>query len=189
MRIEIRADNVLIEGYVNAVGRDSRPLRSSDGSQFIEQIVPGAFARALTRHDIDILLNHKGDKFLGSTRTNLTLVEDTIGLKARAIITDKDVIEKARAKKLRGWSFGFYDIKTSEEEVKEGLRRRFVEDLDLIEVSIIDDTLLPAYQGTLIETRAEGAVNTGDVLQNRADYLEEIDYSKYKNKIQELERV
>lgn len=27
MRIEIRADSVLIEGYVNAVARDSRPMR------------------------------------------------------------------------------------------------------------------------------------------------------------------
>lgn len=27
MRIEIRADSVVIEGYVNAVARDSRPMR------------------------------------------------------------------------------------------------------------------------------------------------------------------
>ena len=94
MRIEIRADSVLVEGYVNAVGRDSRPLLSSDGSRFVEQIVPGAFARALSKRDVDILLNHDETKKLGSTQSNLTLIEDRIGLKARAIIKDSTVIEK-----------------------------------------------------------------------------------------------
>ena len=144
MRIEIRADSVLVEGYVNAVGRDSRPLLSSDGSRFVEQIVPGAFARALSKRDVDILLNHDETKKLGSTQSNLTLIEDSIGLKARAIIKDSTVIEKARAKKLTGWSFGFYDINTRTEDINEGLKRRFVEDLELVEVSIIDDTLVPA---------------------------------------------
>ena len=42
MRIELRADSVLIEGYVNAVARDSRPMRDRDtGQRFVEQIVPG----------------------------------------------------------------------------------------------------------------------------------------------------
>jgi len=131
MRIEIRADSVLVEGYVNAVGRDSRPLLSSDGSRFVEQIVPGAFARALSKRDVDILLNHDETKKLGSTQSNLTLIEDSIGLKARAIIKDSTVIEKARAKKLSGWSFGFYDINTRTEDINEGLKRRFVEDLEL----------------------------------------------------------
>ena len=44
MRIEIRNDSVLIDGYVNAVGRDSRPMRDrKTGERFVEQIVPGAF--------------------------------------------------------------------------------------------------------------------------------------------------
>ena len=36
MRIELRADSVLIEGYVNAVARDSRPMRDKDtGKRFV----------------------------------------------------------------------------------------------------------------------------------------------------------
>jgi HK97 family phage prohead protease len=193
MRIEIRADSVLVEGYVNAVGRDSRPLLSSDGSRFVEQIVPGAFARALSKRDVDILLNHDETKKLGSTQSNLTLIEDSIGLKARAIIKDSTVIEKARAKKLTGWSFGFYDINTRTEDIKEGLKRRFVEDLELVEVSIIDDTLVPAYQGTSIETRADNkSLIKANVLLTRADYCESDtppDYSNYKERIAKLERV
>ena len=180
MRIEIRADSVLVEGYVNAVGRDSRPLLSSDGSRFVEQIVPGAFARALSKRDVDILLNHDETKKLGSTQSNLTLIEDSIGL-------------KARAKKLTGWSFGFYDINTRTEDINEGLKRRFVEDLELVEVSIIDDTLVPAYQGTSIETRADNkGLIKANVLLTRADYCESdtpLDYSNYKERIAKLERV
>lgn len=193
MRIEIRADSVLVEGYVNAVGRDSRPLLSSDGSRFVEQIVPGAFARALSKRDVDILLNHDETKKLGSTQSNLTLIEDSIGLKARAIIKDSTVIEKAKAKKLSGWSFGFYDISTRTEDINEGLKRRFVEDLELVEVSIIDDTLVPAYQGTSIETRADNkGLIKANVLLTRADYFESdtpLDYSNYKERIAKLERV
>jgi len=155
MRVEIRADSVLIEGYVNAVGRDSKILSDKTGLRFVEQIVPGAFARALTKNDVDILLNHDGNKVLGSTQSNLSLEEDSIGLKARAVITDTEVIEKARAKKLKGWSFGFRDVLSRMEDAHDNLKRRYVEDLELIEVSIIDDTLDPAYQGTLIEARTD----------------------------------
>lgn len=147
MRIQIRSDSVEIEGYVNAVGRDSRPMKDrSTGERFVEQIVPGAFTRALTRNDVELWLNHDQDRVLGSTKTNLELTEDSIGLKARAIVTDKEVIEKARSGKLRGWSFGFYDRDSRNEDVREGLKRRYVEDMDLKEVSIIDDRKLPCYE-------------------------------------------
>ena len=39
MRIELRADSVVIEGYVNAVARDSRPMRDrKTGKRFVEQL-------------------------------------------------------------------------------------------------------------------------------------------------------
>lgn len=191
MRIEIRADSVLIEGYVNAVARDSRPLMAADGSRFVEQIMPGAFARALNMHDVDILLNHDTAKVLGSTKTNLTLTEDSIGLRARAIITDNEVIEKARNKQLSGWSFGFYELNARTEDINESLKRRFIDDLELVEVSIIDNTLIPAYQGTSIETRMDkNGLIKADTLLIRADYHEDkpLDYSEYKERIERLKR-
>ena len=42
---------------------------------------------------------------------NLELYEDNIGLRAIATVTDEQVIEKARNKELRGWSFGFVSEK------------------------------------------------------------------------------
>jgi HK97 family phage prohead protease len=196
MRVEIRSDSVLIEGYVNAVARDSRPIRDrKTGKRFVEQIVPGVFERAVRRNDVDLLLNHDTTRVLGSTKTNLTLYEDSIGLRARAEITDPEVIQKAREKKLRGWSFGFLERDASEEELPNGLQRRYVEDMVLKEVSIVDERKLPVYEGTSIETRAAGEeMLTPEPLEVRADYVEaqetkvSIDMSKYHNRIKELEK-
>ena len=59
MRVEIRADSVVIEGYVNAVARDSRVMRDrKTGKRFVEQIIPGVFRRALQHNDVKLLLNH-----------------------------------------------------------------------------------------------------------------------------------
>ena len=56
MQINIREDSVELEGYVNAVERNSKPLMSRMG-KFIERIKKGAFARALKRNDdVHVLL-------------------------------------------------------------------------------------------------------------------------------------
>lgn len=155
MKIKLRADSIEVEGYVNAVERNSKPLWSKVG-RFIERIRAGAFNRALKRNNnVEIRLNHDPNRVLGSTREgNLELHEDNIGLHARATITDPEVIEKARAGKLTGWSFGFMD-RAVERSMEKGMLMREVEDLDLREVSILDDRKRPAYSGTLINARSE----------------------------------
>ena len=155
MKINIREDHVEIEGYVNAIERKSKPLMSRIG-QFIERICKGAFQKALKRNDdVHILLNHDWSRDLGSTKKgNLELEEDSIGLKARACITDKDVIQKARNGDLVGWSFGFTDREV-ENSTEKGMPLREVKDLDLYEVSILDRSKIPAYDGTLITARSE----------------------------------
>ena len=196
MRIEIRADSVLIEGYVNAVARDSRPMRDrKTGKRFVEQIVPGVFERALRHNEVQLYLNHDRSRVLGSTSTNLELHEDSIGLHARAEVTDPEVIDKARKKKLRGWSFGFRERDASTEAITDVMERRYVEDMELIEVSIVDERKLPCYEGTSLEVRAEGeTVLTPEPLEVRADYVEvdtpkpPTDMSKYHNRIKELEK-
>lgn len=155
MKVSIRADSVLIEGYVNAIERDSKPLMSRIG-QFIERICKGAFSKALKRNDdVHVLLNHDWTRDLGSTKQgNLELKEDNIGLHARAVITDSDVVQKARQGDLVGWSFGFQDREV-EQGMERGLPLRSVKDLDLFEVSILDRTKTPAYDGTLLMARSE----------------------------------
>ena len=155
MRIELRSDNnILIDGYVNAVARDSRIMPSING-EFVEQVVPGTFHKALSRAtNVDLLLNHNESRKLGSIiEGNLKLFEDNIGLRAIATITDEEVIEKAIAGKLKGWSFGFYLNNDRWETDSKGIKRRFLEDIELLEVSILDNTKNPAYIATSIETR------------------------------------
>lgn len=156
MQINIRADSVEIEGYVNAIERKSKPLRSRLG-EFLERICKGAFAKALGRNDnVRILLNHDETRDLGGQRDgNLELYEDSIGLHARAIITDREVIDKARNGDLVGWSFGFYDRDVEMKRDEDGFPLRDVKDLDLEEVSILDNTSVPAYDGTLVAVRSD----------------------------------
>ena len=170
MKVNIRADKVEIEGYVNAVERDSKPLWSRVG-QFIERICKGAFKKALKRNDdVHILLNHDWTRDLGSTKQgNLELEEDNIGLRVRACITDPEVVKKARAGELVGWSFGFSDRDVIN-SIRDGMPHRAVKDLDLAEVSILDKRKSPAYEGTLITARAEE-----DVVHFRGeDFIDEV---------------
>lgn len=158
MKIQIRADSVTIEGYVNAVERASKPLNSRLG-KFVEKICAGAFNRALGRaEDVRILLNHDWSKDLGGIKDgNLELEEDNIGLHARATITDPEVIKDARNGDLVGWSFGFDDVDVEETRDDEtGLPFRKVKDLNLAEVSLLNRKKTPAYVGTLVNVRDDG---------------------------------
>ena len=154
MKVEIRADKVIVEGYVNAVGRDSRVIPSPTGD-FVEQVTPKTFERALqSGNDVELRLNH--DRVLGSRDSgNLELREDSIGLYARAEVTDLETMEKARRGELRGWSFAFYNKKDRLEPLENGLHRRFLEEIELREVSILDSSRTPAYVGTSIEARGQ----------------------------------
>ncbi|CEG26004.1 HK97 family phage prohead protease [Bacillus sp. B-jedd] len=164
MRIEIRGNQVLLDGYVNAVDRESRVLPSPRG-RFIEKIKPKTFEKALQKaDDVELRFNHEKTRKLGSIREgNLQLYEDNIGLRAIATVTDEDIIAKAKNQELRGWSFGFVDNDPDWEDGPDGIQRRTLKDIDLLEVSILDKT--PAYIATSIEARGEEEVIT----ENRSD--------------------
>ncbi|KQL55503.1 peptidase U35 [Heyndrickxia shackletonii] len=197
MRIEIRGDQVLLDGYVNAVARESRVLPSPNG-RFKEQIVPKTFERALQRaENVDLLFNHDRNRNLGSIKQgNLELFEDTIGLRAIATVTDEDIIQKAKNGALKGWSFGFIANKDRWEDGENGIQKRYIEDLDLLEVSILDKT--PAYIATSIEARGEETLITEqrneefkasiEDLTKLEDKKEEreLDYSLYEKEIELL---
>lgn len=178
MKIEIRNDKAVVSGYVNAVGRDSRPITDVRG-KFVEQIEPGAFRASLERSEnVDLLLNHDKSKVYASTKDgNLKLTEDNIGLRAEAVLTDAEMIRKARSGEFRGWSFGMYVGDSAMEERAEGIPRRHVKSLNMFEVSLIDKSRIPCYVGTSVECRAEGE-----------DVLTELRYSEEEPEIIEEER-
>lgn len=194
MKIEIRTDCVILDGYVNAVGRDSRIIPDVRGD-FIEQIVPKTFQRAISKaENIELMLNHR--KNLGSTKEgNLKLHEDNIGLRAIATVTDVEVMEKAKKNELVGWSFGFSAERYHWEDTPSGIQRRYVEEMNLEEVTIVDNSMIPAYVGTSIETRAEKEIihecrgeqftaTTEDRIQEKPE--EAVTYLEYENEIKKL---
>lgn len=173
MRVEVRADkkSIRVSGYVNVVGRDSRVLQDAAGG-FIEQISPGAFERALkTGKPVELRFNHH--KTLEAP--DLRLKEDQIGLRAQATVVDPEVIAAAERNELRGWSFGFVKQKDHWKTDENGTRRRFVDDLELREVSILNVT--PAYIATSIEARGEDKIliefRADEMLDGGVDYIRE----------------
>ena len=151
MEVRVNDNSVEITGYVNAVGRKSSPLRDING-YFTETIQPGAFGRALeVNPNIPMLLNHDEQRVL-ATGNNLELIEDNVGLHARATVTDPEVVQKAKEKRLRGWSFGFVPQQQTMDE-SGSMRHRDVYSMQLFEVSLLDDTRRPAYPATSVYTR------------------------------------
>ncbi len=181
----------MVDGYVNAVERDSKVLQDKQG-RFVEKIKAGAFGRALerawqTEYDVKVLLNHNYKKKLTSERSGAYLREDNIGLRCTCEIRDEEVMKKAREGKLVGWSFGFLPLKTKR-EILDGVEHREILELDLKEVSILDDTKTPAYNGTSIETRDDDLIEIRDT-----EGVEIVDLTqkketnyKYHNKIRAL---
>lgn len=173
MKYEVRGDSVLITGYVNAVERLSKPIRETLHGRvmtFLERIRAGVFRTALKKNDnVLVLLNHDNNRVLATTKDGTAnLEEDNIGLRAEITITDKEVVQKAREGKLTGWSFGF--IANDDEVRTEGENDvRTVTDMELLEVSILDDTKSPAYYGTSIEAREGGA----RMVERRVDEFKE----------------
>ena len=154
MQVEVRNDGKLeISGYVNAIDRYSKELYGSKG-KFIEKVAPTVFQRALDKaSNVDMLLNHDIRRKLASTSNNtLELREDNIGLHAKAVISDTEVIEEARCGNLKGWSFGFRALSDSWQD-DGSVVKRTLEDIDLLEVSVL--TIEPAYIATSVQFRSE----------------------------------
>lgn len=153
MNLQLRNNSVHLEGYINVTNRDSKELYNRDG-KFIEQIKEGVWTKALRKRSIPMLFNHDWSKQIGMNGDNVQLYEDAVGLRFIADIDDAEVVEKAKAGKLQGCSFGFRALKEKVEKVN-GICKRIVEDLELFEVSILDKA--PAYSGCVVECRSEDA--------------------------------
>lgn len=158
MQIEIRADGVRISGYVNATGKKSRPVMTPHG-KVIEEIEPRAFERAIERAgNISVTVDHDTSHIYAETRDGtLTLYEDDIGLHADTLITDPDLVELAKKGKIRGWSFGMFNVKDEIEPRAEGLPLRKIKELELDHVALVVKKQ-PVYSATSVEVRAESEI-------------------------------
>lgn len=142
-----------IGGYVNVTERESELLYSGKrGKWFNEVVKQGAFKRSLdSGKNIPLLLEHDYEKRLADTgMNNLTLTEDQIGLRFDAEIRDKEVYNKILNKEINNCSFGFLPIEQEFEDVSDMREKRYLKDLELLEISLVQN---PAYAGSLVETR------------------------------------
>lgn len=155
MTAELRADGLHIEGYVNVPGRESRPVMTPRG-RVNEIIEPRAFADALEEaNDVQMLLDHDRNHVLASRSAGtLEIKEDAVGLRARSVVTDEEVIEAAKAGKLRGWSFNIKNPVDSVEERADKLPLRRIKKLAMDEISLIVHKV-PVYSATVVEVRGE----------------------------------
>lgn len=159
-----------VGGYINVTERQSEMLFSQQRNKwFKETMKKGVFQRAIDNaKEIPLLLEHDWSQKLANTNDGtLELVEDNIGLKFRAIIENKEIYDQVEAGLINACSFGFRALHQSIEGVNERFERRYVDEIELKEVSLVKK---PAYVGSLVETRAmlEEEIKKIDSLTNEA---------------------
>ena len=165
MRIEIRADGAHISGYVNATEKKSNPVMTPHG-RVVEEIEPRAFAEALERaRDVPLTGDHTDKVYASTGAGTMELREDGIGLHADATVTDPVLIDAARGGKIRGWSFGMYNVQDEIEQRADDVPLRKIKALDLDHVTLVIDKR-PVYSATSVEVRADAEA----VVETRAAY-------------------
>lgn len=116
----------------------------------------------------------------------LKLSEDAIGLRAEALITDPTIIEMARKGKIKGWSFGMYNVVDELEHRADGLPVRHVKDFILDHITLVKDKT-PCYSATSVEYRADSLTD----IENRAmdvtiEFSEKPDYSEFIKRLEKI---
>jgi len=159
MKIEVRADGAHISGYVNVTEKKSRPVITPHG-KVVEEIEPRAFEQAIERAgNITVTVDHDSTHVYGCTdEGSLELYEDPIGLHADVLITDEALIELARTGKVKGWSFGMYNVRDELEQRADGLMLRKIKALDLDHLTLVVKKT-PIYSATSVEIRADTEVD------------------------------
>ncbi|RGO19718.1 phage major capsid protein [Bacillus cereus] len=147
--------SLFVSGYVNETGTWSQTLGKK--TKFIEQIMPGAFKRALERaENIDFLYEHDNKKILANTQSGkLLLRENERGLYMEATISKttwgKDAFQLIKDGIIQKMSFGFRALKDKVIKGTNGIYERVVHELELTEISAVRN---PAYVQSSIQARS-----------------------------------
>ncbi|MED4261974.1 HK97 family phage prohead protease [Priestia aryabhattai] len=190
MNMELRVQNsslqanedgsMTVSGYVNRTEQLSNTLGVT--KRFKEKISKGVFTRAIqnAQRDIDFLAEHNNKLILASTRNNsLELREDDEGLYMSATIAPtswgKDYYELISSGILQNMSFGFRTIKDSWKPMEQGIFERTIEDLELIEVSVVRD---PAYSQSTISARGIDLVEDVEIPAELEEEIRNMDELK-----------
>lgn len=152
-----------LEGYASVFNTPT------DLGNFLEVIEEGAFTRALDeQQDVRALIDHDPSKVIGRTKNNtLELREDGRGLFSRIELPDttegRDIAILVERGDLDAMSFGFTVVKDRWER-NEGKNVRYIEDVDLFDVSVV---AFPAYEDTSVALRSMPELNMDDIRRRR----------------------
>lgn len=168
---EFRAE---ADGVVKVAGYAAVFDQPADiGGVFTEVIERGAFRSSIERgDDVVFLINHGGLPLARTTAGNLTMREDSHGLRIEATMdaTDPDVeriVPKLRNKLLTAMSFAF-NVEPEDQrwgETGDGKALRTIKNFSYVgDVSVVNT---PAYEGTEIALRSRDEA-TATAEQDRA---------------------
>ena len=156
-----------LNGYVNAVGRESKLISDPiTGGTFTEIISPGTFKKSLAQNpitEITVDVNHnlrQRTPPVPLLTKKIDLYEDSIGLYADVLVDKEDFDRQTDVNSLQGWSFDFIpNAETLEWGYNlKGIPCRVVNDLTLKGISIIGANYdgQACYAGTSIASRGSG---------------------------------
>ncbi len=149
-----------LDGYSSVFNVRSEPLLTSDGKQFREVILPGAFKKTIQEADIRALINHDPNLIIGRTKNRtLMLSEDTHGLRINCQVPDtsygRDLMVSVKRGDMDQMSFAFQAIRDKwvDERTDTGEPElvRYVSECRLADVSPVT---YPAYTQTSVYARS-----------------------------------
>lgn len=158
-------DKRTLEGYASVFDTPT------DLGSFQEVIEAGAFTRALNeQQDVRALVDHDPARVIGRTKNNtLELREDNRGLFSRIELPDttegRDIATLVQRGDLDAMSFGF-TVRSDRWERNEGRNVRYIEDVDLFDVSVV---AFPAYADTTVALRSMPEDKPDDIRRRRLD--------------------
>ncbi len=179
LRAESQGDEMALSGYAASFN-----CLSQDLGGFRELIAPGAFKKSLASGcDCKCLFNHDPSKILGRSGVNLSLEEDSYGLKFRCVLnknstTAREVHSVIEAGLIDQCSFAFTvpdDGDDWDEAAENGARfiRRTLRNVNLHDVSCVT---YPAYpQGTAVAARAADYTLSSSDAAWRIEMLRKLD--------------
>lgn len=125
---------LLIEGYASLFG-----VADQSG----DVVRAGAFARSLRRGGVPMLLQHRSGAVAGRW---VRMIEDGRGLFVRGLIEGDGAARLVRKSALDGLSIGFRPRVWT----PRGERGRTLADVDLVEVSLVAEPMLPAARFVVV---------------------------------------
>lgn len=154
LRHKTTDNGLIVEGYATVY---DYPYQVAGGPPYgwTEVVAHGAAARAVTRDDVRLLINHDGIPLARTTSNTLELRSDDTGLRMTATLDDQNprVVELASAMRrgdLNEMSFGF---KVLEQRWDDDYTRRLITNLELFDVSLVT---YPANPATVAAVTLDG---------------------------------